>query len=377
GTFEGIGEFRSMSSSIDDESSDYDIADLQAASLVQYLIDCGGGLEAFRAIWGPGTTQALIVRLTCGPLADLFEEWLATIQATDITASEYEYYHARFLFEAGDTLAAAQATETWTPGHLSSSESLLAVRAQLAVGNFAAATQFSADANDATSTTLQEWASFYDGWGQAVDGQLTVFGSESDAVLEERLDEVRWAYRTAVDTLEFSESDLPEHITVFYYESEADCKLGATIIPVSNAHRTVWHIGAQDNMVEEFVVTLPSFVTKKETASNLLHTGLSAIVTINRDELISRGCDMVRSGEWIPFWRVGFGGLPDQLFEVQTGLMILYIVETYGMGVIPDLWVATARIGGGVSLDTAIHNVLGISRTDIEQEVLDSVLICE
>jgi len=74
---------------------------------------------------------------------------------------------------------------------------------------------------------------------------------------------------------------------------------------------------------------------------------------------------------------VGFGGLPDQLFEVQTGLMILFIVETYGMDVIRDLWVATARIGGGASLDTAIREIVGVSRTEIEEELLNSVLICE
>lgn len=377
GTFEGIGEFRAMLSTIGDESADYSIADLQVASLVQYLIDCGGGLEGFRAIWGPGTTEALIAQLSCGPLTDLFDAWLTAIQSADTTAPEYEYYRARFLLEAGDTVAAAKATALWNPRDLSISESLLAVRTQLAVGDFTAASEFARHSDSTSTETLQEWVSAYDGWGQAAAGPVAVLAKEDDALLKAHLDEVESAYHTAVDALELSESDLPRHITVFYYESEAARERGAATIPVSDVNRTVWHMGPQDNMVETFVITLLSFVTKKETASNLLQTGLGASVTTDKDELISRGCDMVHAGEWTPLWRVGFGGLPDQLFEVQTGLMISFISDTYGMGVIPDLWVATARIGGGVSLDTAIRDVLGTSRTDIEQALLDSVLICE
>jgi hypothetical protein len=86
---------------------------------------------------------------------------------------------------------------------------------------------------------------------------------------------------------------------------------------------------------------------------------------------------MLQSGEWTPLWRVGFGGVPDRLFETQTGLMIGFIVDTYGIDVIRDLWVATARIGGGVSLDTAIKNSLESSRSEIEGVLVDSVLVCE
>jgi hypothetical protein len=377
GTFEGISEFRSMFSAISDESAEYDIASLQAASLVQYLIDCGGGLEAFQSIWGPGTTEALISRLTCGPLTDLFDEWLTVIQATDPSSPEYEYYRARFLFEAGETVPAAEVTAAWSPSNLSSSECVLAVRTQLAVGNFEEAEWFASGAEITVSEALQDWASAYEGWTQASEGRLTVLGNGSRVALEEQLHEVQTAYQTATKALGFTEDELPEHVTVFYYESLAARELGATIIPSSSIHQTIWHISMQDNLVETFVVTLPSFVTKRSTASNLLRRGLSAVVTRTRNDLISAGCELIRSGEWTPLWRLGFGGIPNDLLEVQTGLMILYIVETYGMDVIPALWVATARIGGGVSLDTAIRDVLGTSRTEIEKTLLNSALMCE
>lgn len=377
GTFESIGEFRSMLASVGDEASEYSIADLQAGSLVQYLIDCAGGQAAFRAIWGPGTSEALIARLTCGPLTELFGDWLTVIHAADTSSAEFASYQARFLFEAGDLESAAQATEAWLPNNLSGSDSILAVRTQLAVGNFEGAARFARAADRDTSETLESWVAIYSDWNQASDDRVTVLGNGTSVRLDELLQEVRVAYDFAGHFLGFIEDELPEHISVFYYDSDEASEIGETVLPVVSTHRTIWNISSQDNIVEEFVVTLPSFVTKKKTASNLLYRGLGAIATIDRDELVSRGCEMIQTGEWTPLWRVGFGGVPDRLFETQTGLMIGYIVDTYGVDVIRDLWVATARIGSGVSLDTAIKNILETSRTEIEKILVDSVLICE
>jgi len=377
GTLEGLSEFRSMFATVGDVSASYDIADLQIASLVQYLIECGGGLEAFRAIWGPGTSEALISRLMCGPLTELFDHWMTATQTAERSTPEFEYYQARFLFEAGDIAAAAQITETWDLDNLSSSDSVLAVRTQLAVGNFEAAARFANAANSSTSEALEKWIAVYSGWTSVSDDYLTVFGDGTSEVIADLLQKVTAVYRFTADALGFAESELPEHITVFYYDSDETRELGAAILPSASIHRTIWHISVQDNIVEEFAETLPSFITKKNTASNILRRGLSAVVTTDRDELVLRGCEMLGSGEWTPLWRIGFGGLSDRLFETQTGLMIGYIVDTYGVDVIRDLWVATARIGGGVSLDTAIKNVLGTSRTEIEKILVDSVLICE
>jgi len=377
GTFESIGEFRTMIASIGDEAAEYGIAELQAGSLVQYLIECAGGQEAFRAIWGPGTSEALISRLTCGPVTELFGDWMTVIQSADSSSPEFASYQARFLFEAGDIEAAAMATEAWLPNNLSSSDSVLAVRTQLAVGDFEGAARFAAAADRDTLETLESWVAIYSDWGQASDDRVTVLGYGTSESLDELLQKVRTAYDFAGNFLGFTEDELPEHISVFYYDSDEAAAIGDTVLPVVSIHRTIWNISSQDNMVEEFTVTLPSFVTKKKTASNLLTRGLRAIVTIDRNELVARGCEMLQSGEWTPLWRVGFGGVPDRLFETQTGLMIGFIVDTYGIDVIRDLWVATARIGGGVSLDTAIKNSLESSRSEIEGVLVDSVLVCE
>ena len=377
GSLEGLGEFKAMLSTFEDESSEYDIAELQAASLVQYLIECSGGLQEFRSIWGPGTTEALIARLTCGPLTDLASDWLKVVRESGATEDGFEYYQARFLYEAGEIEAAAHVTESWNPRNLSSSESILVVRIQLAAGNFETARRFANAADSSTTETLVGWVDAYDGWQQVADGSFTVLGNGTKATLGEVLQQVQAAYEWVAEAFEFHESELPSHITVFYYETDEDREQGQLMLPVVSTHRTMWHISSQDNIVEAFVVTLPAFVVKKETVSNLLRSGLTAVLTIDREELVERGCESLHAGEWIPLWRVGFGGVPNRILEVQTGLMIQFVIDTYGVEVIRDLWLATARIGGGLSLDTAFRNILDTSRTEIETELIESVLNCE
>ena len=377
GTFEGLGEFKAMLSAFEDESSEYDISELQAASLVQYLIECSGGLHEFRKIWGPGTTEALIARLACGPLTDLAGDWLVAARESGVTEDGFEYYQARFLYEAGEIETAANITQTWSSRSLSGSESILAVRTQLAVGNFETAGRFANAADSSVTRTLVDWVDAYAGWQQVTDGSFTILGDGTEEDLSEVLQQVQAAYEWVTEAFEFHESELPSHITVFYYETDEDREQGPLVIPVVSTHRTMWHISSQDSIVEAFVVALPAFVMKKETASNLLRRGLTAVLTIDREELVERGCESLHAGEWIPLWRLGFGGVPNRMLEVQTGLMIQFVIDTYGVEVIRDLWLATARVGGGLSLDTAFANFLNTSRTQIETELIESVLNCE
>jgi len=377
GSLEGLGEFKAMLSTVEDESSEFDIAQLQAASLVQYLIECGGGLQEFRRIWGPGTTEAVIARLACGPLTDLADNWLRVVHESDASEDELEYYQARFLYEAGELEAAADVTQTWNPSTLSSSGSILSVRTQLAAGNFETAKRFANAVDSSTAEMLRSWVDAYDGWQQVADGSFTILGNGRKVALSEVLQQVQAAYAYVADAFEFHESELPSHITVFYYETDEDREQGQLMIPVVNTHRTMWHISSQTNIVEAFVVTLPAFVVKKETASNLLRRGLTAVLTIDREELVRRGCENLHAGEWTPLWRVGFGGVPNRILEVQTGLMIQLVLDTYGVEVIRDLWLATSRIGGGLSLDTALADILNTSRNEIEKELIESALNCE
>ncbi len=377
GSFENMGEFLTMLTTLDDEAAEYGIADFEAASLVKYLIDCSGGLEAFRAAWGPGTTAALLDRLSCGTLDEIFEGWMASVHASDYEGDDFDYYRARFQFESGELRSAAGITDGWGPSGLSTSKSTLAWRTQIAAGDIQHASTFASSADANARDTLEAWQDVYEEYSMTQDGAYSVLSSGSEASRMDILDKVRSAYERVVAELALDGYVLPSHVTVIYYDDEASRELGKTAVPIDDTHRTLWHVATGDDLVATFAVTLPSYVVKKVTASNLLRTGLIAALTIDRDELIRRGCEILLAGDWTPLWRVGFGGIPEEILQTQTGLMMMYVLETYTAKVIPLLWTATARIGGGKSLDSAFNDVLDTSRTGIESELVESVLNCE
>jgi len=377
GSFESMGEFRSMLTKLDDESADYGIADLEAASLVQYLIACSGGLDEFRAAWGPGTTAALLARLDCGSMEEIFDGWMSSVRSVERAGDEYDYYRARFLFESGDLTSAASITDAWDASALSSSQSTLAWRTQIAVGDVHDAAAFAAGADANARDTLGTWQDAFQGRGVTQEGAYTILSAGAESTRLALLDDVRSAYTYVVDEFDLNPETLPAQITVIYYTDEASRDLGRRALPIEDIHRTMWHVTAQDDLVAAFAVTLPSYVVRKVTASNLLQAGLVAVLTLERDELIQRGCELLLAGEWTPLWRVGFGGLPEETFKTQAGLMMMRVLETYGAGVIPSLWVATARDGGARSLDSALNELLDTSRTQIESELVETVLDCE
>jgi hypothetical protein len=377
GSLEGIAEFRTMFTKPGVELQEDTIPFLEAASLVHYLVECSGGLQSFRMIWGPGTTEAQIEKLACGSMAEIEDSWRMTIRSTNVQDGDYEYYRALFQYEAGDVEAAARRTAAWPLVGLTQEKSILAVRAQLSVGNLERAARFTDAAVDTVQPTLKEWVSLYSGWNAMSDGGFTVMGRLPEDELREQLEGVRSAYERVVGLLGFGENELPDHVTVFLYATAAERDVGASILPFDSVNRTIWHVSPEDSLIKSFADTLPSYVTGKDTASNMLQSGLRAALATGREDLLQAGCEILRAGEWTPLWRIGFGGTSDRILNTETGLMIQYVLDEYGPGVIRDLWMATAKMGGGQSLETAFHSVLDVTRTDIEQAIVNTVLNCE
>jgi len=375
-SLEGIAAFYSVFAAGGDAIPKEDFASLQAASLVSYLVECNGGLGAVKPAWGPGSSLALFGRLACGAPDELTASWWDTAIAKGSASADYDYYRALYLFELGEFAEAHRLTLAWRERDLSQRELVLAVRSALSIGAFDEAASWMRGAKDAPDR-LTDWIELFNGWQEFAKGGITILGAVSEAEADRLADEVRAASDRVAAALELSSDQLPQRMTIFTYETEDACRLGEGVTPDDGANRTAWHVIAGEDIGWTLASTLPTYAYGIASASNLLQTGLAAAVSSEFDELVADGCEILVAGNWTPLWQLGFGGVPSRLFRTQSGLMVRHLIDAYGLEIIPGLWRATARLGGGMSLDSAMLELAGTSRRDIERGLLNSVLVCD
>ncbi len=375
GSLESIAVFYSMFGDDGDLVPEEDFVSLQAASLVEYLIQCNGGIEALKSVWGPGASQALFEQLSCGPLADLSETWHRTAIAEGQSGALYDYYRALYLFEAGEFEEAYRLTQTWWGRALNDEDVALAARCAISVGEFEEAADW-IEGVGLTSGQPTEWVALFSGWGRVAADNISVFGDRSEEELSRLHAEVQEACEHVAAELAFSEDGLPRRMTVFFYEDAETRQAGRSVTPDVSMHQTAWHVVVGEDIGRTLASTLPAYVYRVSTASNLLRTGLATAVTVGAEDLTERGCRILNDGDWTPLWQLGFGGVTPEQFRTQTGLMIRYLIDVHGLEIVQQLWRATAR-GGGMSFDSAILEFAGTSRRDIERELLNSVLVCD
>jgi hypothetical protein len=281
-----------------------------------------------------------------------------------------------YLFEGGEFEDAHRLARTWRERELTEEAVVLAVRCSLSVGEFEEAAAWIEEAG-LTSGQLPEWAALFDGWGRVEGDGISVFSGRSDEELRRLLGEVREAREHVVAGLGLSADELPQWMTVFLYEDVEARQAGQSVTPDAGMHQTAWHVVAGEDIAWILASTLPAYAYRISTASNLLRIGLAAAVTVEFEELVEQGCQILEDGDWTPSWQLGFGGVPSHLFRTQSGLIVGYLFDVHGRELIRELWHATARLGGGMSFDSAILELTGTSRRDIEEALLNSVLVCD
>jgi hypothetical protein len=166
-------------------------------------------------------------------------------------------------------------------------------------------------------------------------------------------------------------------VTVFIYEDEEARQLGQDVTPKGTTAQAAWHIVTGEEIGWQLAATLPAYAYELETESSLLRTGVATALTADTEELIEGGCELLSTGKWTPLWQLGFGGLTAEQLRIESGLMVRYLVDLYGWDIVSELWRATARLGGGMSLDAALLECTGMSRREIQTALVGSVLDCD
>lgn len=349
---------------------------LEAASLVQFLINGYGGLAALRQAWGPGDTARLLFHISSLSLDTLSVKWQQAAQLGGRDAPDYERWRIYYLLASGNPDAAYAMAKEWyrTPG-LDTDDLTLIGRCALAVGDFVTASAISSSAGGKVRERLGVYLTLYVGWKAMTRPGIRVLAPDLDTA-HAGLARIQAVYGRARDVLSVSAPALPPRLTVFFYSDPVALAQGKELIPFSPDKSAVLHLLLDDDPAVRVAEVLPAYVWGMNTYSSTLRIGVAMALARSEKELVDAGCTLKRFGRWVRLSLAEIGTADTPIVETEAGLMITYLLHKFGPDKLRQLWVLTSPLGRYLALDTAIADVYELTRDQIGEAIAQSFLKC-
>ena len=372
--FSNLGNLYNLS--VHGEASPEDIPALESASFVQFLIETKGGIDAARRAWGRGSTVNLLRRINDGSIEDLGARWHARGIEEGKNAPDFRFLSVYYLLAAGFPDTAWRMCSAWPVENLSQDEISVAVRCAIAVGEFSdAAGLISHLEKGEERDTMRSLLELFKGWTVTEYHEVRTFVSPHVSMdASAGMSNVEGTLDGMIERLSLTQEDLPERMTVFLYPSEEIQKEGESLVPLSSSKNATLQMLPGNNLSHQIAEVLPVYAWGKDTYSHLLREGVVTALSSDRSLLVGEGRKLRREEHWFPLSSVDYGMTSKETVEVESGLLIDYILDRYGGKALREIWVATSPLGQYLSFDHALSEVCSTTRGEIEEELFSSTL---
>jgi hypothetical protein len=364
--------------SVHGEISPEDILVLEAASFIQFLIETKGGIRAVKQAWGRGSTVNLLNRIDSAPPEEMGTRWYEAGIEEGRGAPDFPFLSVYYLLGGGFPDTAWTRSSTWHVEDLSQDEIILAVRCSIAVGAFTEARALiSYIEEEDTKDDMQDLLTLYKGWTVTEARGLRIFVSPQ--VSQEgwpEISQIEQVYERMINKLALPPSDLPERMTLFFHSDTETREQGESLIPLSLEKNATLHLLPEDNVAYRVGEVLPVYAWGKDTYSRLLRAGVAMALSCDENLLVEEGCGLRQEGRWFSLSSIDFGMASQRTVEVEAGLLLHYILKTYGGEALRKIWVATSPLDRYLSFDTALTEVCATTREEIEESLFSSLLSC-
>ncbi len=361
------------------EEQPNDLPVLEAASFVQFLIETKGGIRVLKQAWGTGTTEQLLERIDPASPMRLGTAWVEATMERGKKSPDFPYLRAYYLLESGDPDTAWAEMSEWPTGNLSEQELCLIGRCALIVEGFAEAKRLVDQlSREETPAKLRDFLAFYEGWVVGETARLRVLVPETlRGSLQELVTTCEQAYSLLITRLELLQENLPQRLTLFLYPDIASRDRGASLTTSFLATQSaILHVLWIDDFAYSLAEILPAYAWRKETYSRLLRAGLAVALSRPKEHLLEQGCQLWRDGQWVSLSVLDFGAANRETVEVEAGLLAHFLLETFGAQVVREIWISTSPFDRYLSVDTALEEICGTNREQIETFLFSSFLNC-
>ena len=343
---------------------------LESASLVQYLIEQRGSLDAVRAAWDVGSSVSLLARLTDLPPEELTAAWYEAALRLGLASPDYPVQHARLLIESGDCDGAFEITSGWPVAGATPEQLELMLVSFVLVGEFnRARALIDRDSGESVDPDVLRWSEHLLGGSTVTSGPVRIVSAAS-IPSEAELRRVRETVEAIGETL--GDAGSVGTTTAVVYADPDVRELAACVTSSSGIRSALTHAMAGEDVALAVANVLPSFLLG-ETRSKLLRRGLTRLVNGDRRELIAEAVRLHGRGKWRPFGMLSYTGHDASEADVQSACLVQAILDEFGAAKLRDIWRSTSTLGEGYCLDTALRTHTGITREKLEEKILANV----
>ncbi|MCS6903157.1 MAG: hypothetical protein NZO41_02625 [Candidatus Bipolaricaulota bacterium] len=313
------------------------LAQAHAATLVRFLLELGGRAK-LRRLWGMHSFEEATRALYGLTLTELEARWRRWLEQEAAMGSGYSFYRGKSLAAVGRREEAQRWLErALAEGDERVNTELARLRCELpspcVCARFCRASE--------------NFVVYYD--DPDVDGESMLMQAEA-------------SLSHILARLHLAREHLPSPLVIVLSDDDSPS------FSPRDALRGVVRVGAAETVGYALARVIVQHWQKHQTYSEVLRRGLAYYLSgrdyLKEAELLSM------TPEWVPFASLDVDAYRFESVRVGAAAMVGYLLESRGIEKLRALWVQTAPLGGDRSLDGALRVVYGLTREQLERELI-------
>lgn len=318
------------------------LAQAHATTLVRFLLELGGRAKLQR-LWRRSPWEEAIGALYGLTLAELEDRWRGWLNEAGQASSGYNFYRGKYLAAVGRR----EEAQHWLERALTEGEE----RARIELERLRCERTSREKESCGCAQRCRASENFIVHYSEDLESEAARVLEQAEAKLSHIL-----------GRLQLAREHLPSPVVIVLHADRVPSFSGI------DALRGRVHLDIRDSVGYALARVMVHHWQKHQTYSEVLRRGLAYY--LDRPNYLEEAERLSMTANWVPFASLDFEAYRFESVRVGAAAMVGYLLESRGIEKLRELWVQTAPLGGDRSLDGALRVVYGLTRGQLERELI-------
>jgi hypothetical protein len=320
------------------------LAQAHATTLVRVLLELGGH-SRLRQLWRLNSFEVAIRSVYGLTRKELESHWRRWLDEEGRATSEYNFYRGKYLAAIGRREEAERRLErARAEGDERARVELERLRCEL-------------PAREKESCACSRLCG-------ASENFIINYSEDLEAEAPKVLVQAEASLAHVLGRLGLTRDQLPSSLVIFLHAEDASS------FSLTDALRGLVHLEVGEPIGYAIARVVVQHWQKHQTYSEVLRRGLAYYLDRSGQNYLEEAERLSMTADWVPFASLDFEAYKFESVRIGAAAMVGYLLESRGIEKLRELWIETAPLGGDRSLDGALRAVYGLTREQLERELI-------